>query len=187
MKKCISFLLIIFLLSGCNTEIPIVKEQVPSEKGNITETISENEQFILTVRTEKEEYQVGEPLEITATLAYKGETDTVTVAHSGTPILFETTNLTKDYQFGWAMNTPLYIEDFKKNEPYKTVYSFSGGSYHEGMPGEPYSDDEYREVAKGNLSPGKYEIKAMTKLSVGENPTLNKVELEANIIFTVVE
>lgn len=116
MKKCISCLLIIFLLCGCHTETPIAKEKVSSEKRNITETISENEQFILTARTEKEEYQVGEPLEITATLAYKGETDTFTVAHIGTTILFETTNLTKNYQFGWAMNTPLYIEDFKKSE-----------------------------------------------------------------------
>lgn len=180
-------MLIIFLLCGCHTETPIAKEKVSSEKRNITETISENEQFILTVRTEKEEYQVGEPLEITATLAYKGETDMITVAHSGTPILFETTNLTKNYQFGWAMNTPLYIEDFKKSEPYKTVYSFSGGMYHDGMPGEPYSDEEYRAVTKGNLPPGQYEIKAITELSVGENPTRNKVELEANIIFTVVE
>lgn len=184
------FIIIIFIviLSGCGTKTN--GTGVPSsnyEYENIVESSAENDVFLFKLTSKKAVYQVGEPLEIKAELTYKGDEETIKIAHAASPIWLLTTNLTEDYQFEAAMNEPLIITPLVKNTPYVEQYRFSGGSYFEGAPGKPYSDDLLMQMVKGEFPPGQYEIKGRTDFAVGEDMMGDKINLETSIIFTVIE
>ncbi|BDH61459.1 hypothetical protein MTP04_15890 [Lysinibacillus sp. PLM2] len=187
-KWLFSVLIFVVILSGCGTKTN--GNSVPSEKyeyENIVESTAESDDFLFKLTSKKPIYQVGEPLEIKAELTYKGDEETLKIAHAASPIWLFTTNLTEDYQFEAAMNEPLIITQLLKNEPYVEQYSFTGGSYFEGAPGNPYNDDVLMKMGKGEFPPGQYEIKGRTDFAVGEDITGDKINLETSIIFTVIE
>lgn len=175
------------LLIGCGTSTNNNNTSSNYEYENITESTDENGQFSFILKSEKAVYQVGEPLQIKAELTYIGDEESVTISHAASPIWLLTTNLTENYQFEAAMNEPLIFTELKKGIPYIEVYQFSGGSYYEGSPGKPYSDEVFKQMAEGRFPPGQYEIKGRTDFAIGEDIMTKRVNLETAIIFTVIE
>lgn len=186
--KWISTLFILILiLASCGTGAENNGDSSNYNFENVEEGFVEDDQFKFRLVSEKAVYQVGEPLQIKAELTYIGEKEFLKISHAASPIWLLTTNLTEDYQFDAAMNEPLIFTELKKDVPFIQEYQFSGGTYYEGAPGKPYSNEIFKKMAEGNFPPGQYEIKGKTDFAIGENIMDNRVHLETSIIFTVVE
>lgn len=173
-KISILLAILLMLLSACTTNS--VKEIQRSE--------IENEPFKLIIESEKSVYTSGEPLNIKAKLIYQGEENSTEISHGGSPISFSTTNITKDYQFGSAMNVPLNTTILKKSDPYIETYSFTGSPYIPDYDGEPYSEDEYNLMVNEQFPAGQYKITATTDFSQNKNMDLS-LKLETSVIITI--
>ena len=180
MRK-LSIIGLTMLLTACNTAQP----QADPIENQATAQV-EQQPFTLKLEAEKEQYKVGEKPIIQAELVYAGEEDEITIAHGGSWLFLETTNITEDYHFGAFMNEPLIYTKLTKGEPLIERYSFSGGTYIEGQEGKPYSDELFERMAKMDFPAGQYEIKAITEFGI-EQITGKKYQLEARIVFEVVE
>ncbi len=185
MRLFLLMLSIICLLAGCGTDKEMEKgksdlasiELVPLSE-------SEMDGFTLRLKSEKERYKEGEPLDIVAELTYRGKEDIV-IGHGGSWVALSTTNVSKDYQFGSAMDEPYIIRQMSSGDIITDTYSFSGGTYHEGKPGNPYSFEEFKRMAEDDFPPGIYKIEAVTDFVIdGEEKRYN---LKGEIIFEVVE
>ncbi|WP_052124004.1 hypothetical protein [Ureibacillus manganicus] len=186
-KWIITLVVLVFMLFGCGTGEQTNGNSSNYDIENVTEGIIEDGQFSFKLTSEKAVYQVGEPLQIQAVLTYIGDQASITISHAASPIWLLTTNLTEDYQFQAAMNEPLIFTELKKDVPLIEEYQFSGGTYYDGAPGKPYSDEVFMQIAEGKFPPGQYEIKGRTDFAVGEDISVNTVNLETSIIFTVIE
>ena len=183
--KFIYSLLVVVLLSACGTATNLgnpAKEPVQ----NVAQDESSNENFHFQLVSEKEQYHVGDKLEIRAVLTYKGEQQSVDIGHGGSWVWLNTTNLTEDYRFGTAMNEPYIITKMQKDVPIVQTYRFSGGAYDSHMDGQPFSDKIYMQMAEMNFPPGQYEIYGRTDFVI-EGSGGQKQLLEARIIFEVIE
>lgn len=190
LKWIFTVALLALLLVGCGTSTNNKSGNSTSpnyDYENITEGLDEDGQFSFKLTSEKAVYQVGEPLKIKAELSYIGDEDSIKISHAASPIWLLTTNLTEDYQFEAAMNEPLIFTELKKDVPFVQEYQFSGGSYFEGAPGKPYSEELLMKMAEGKFPPGQYEIKGRTDFAIGEDIMTERVNLETSIIFTVIE
>ncbi len=184
--KWLSSIVLVLLLVGCGAENS-ENEHVNNEKvDNIVAQEMSKAPFTLRLISEKAQYRVGEPLAIQAELLYEGEDEAIHIGHGGSWIWLGTTNLTKDYQFGAAMNEPYIISTLKKGEALVAPYRFSGGTYYEGMSGNAYSEDLFEQMASMEFPPGQYRIDGRTDFVI-EGKQGEKYVLEAHIIFEVVE
>lgn len=184
--KWLSSILLVLLLFGCGTST-VKNEQVNNEKvDNVVAQEISKDPFTLRLVSEKEQYHVGEPLAIRAELLYEGEDESIQIGHAGSWIWLETTNLTKNYQFGAAMNEPYLVSTLKKGEELVAPYRFSGGTYYEGMGGNAYSEEIFEQMASMEFPPGQYRIDGRTDFVI-EGKQGEKYVLEAHIIFEVVE
>ncbi len=186
-KWSLLFISILILVVGCGTFEKNNGTTSKYEHENKKEAIESNDQFSFRLYSEKEVYQVGEPLEIIAELTYIGGKQSITISHAASPIWLHTMNLTEDYQFVGAMNQPLLITELKSGVPFVQKYQFSGGTYYEGAPGKSYSDEVFHKMAEEQFPPGQYEIKGNTDFAVGEDILDNKIRLETSIIFSVID
>lgn len=186
-KWVFTLVFLIFILAGCGTGTQNNSNSLNYELENVTEGFVEDGHFSFKLISEKAVYQVGEPLQIKAELTYIGEEESIRISHAASPIWMLTSNLSEGYQFDAAMNEPLIFTDLKKNVPFVEQYQFSGGTYYEGAPGNPYSEDVFLQMAEGKFPPGQYEIKGKTDFAIGEDIMTERVQLETYIIFTVVE
>ena len=184
MRLILVMLSSVYFLAGCGTD----REDV---NGNISKTSiemvtfseSEEDDFTFRLKSEKEQYKEGEPLDIVAELTYSGEEDIV-IGHGGSWVALITTNVSKDYHFGSAMIEPYIGTPIPSGETITTPYAFSGGTYHEGDTGEPFSDEEFKRMTEGDFPPGVYKIEAVTEFVIeGEEKRYN---LTGEIIFEVV-
>lgn len=142
------------------------------------------EDFILTLSSEKEQYKVGEELKIKAELTYTGEEE-IAIGHGGSWLFMNTTNVTKGYEFGSAMIDPYIVTTMKPNIPIVERYTFSGGTYHEGMGGNKYSEKEFEQMSNMNFPPGQYKIEGVTEFVIdGQQQRYN---LKTEIVFEVIE
>ncbi|MFF5994691.1 hypothetical protein AAGS61_08005 [Lysinibacillus sp. KU-BSD001] len=180
MKWLYSILLLI-LLTACGTE-SMNREKVE----NVTTQEVKEAPFTLRLVSEKAQYQVGEKIAVRAELVYDGEEEAIQIGHGGSWIWLETTNLTKDYQFGAAMNEPYIITPMRKGEVLIEPYYFSGSSYHEGMEGNSYTEDVLEQMSTLAFPVGQYEINGRTDFVI-EGAQGEKYQLEAKVIFEVVE
>lgn len=191
MKTLKSVLLICLLfITGCGTNNPKEIEGKGSQSivfDNMIESKSENEEFTFKLISEKDIYKTNEVIKVSGEITYKGEEDTVSIAHAASPIWFYTTNLTEDYYFDPAMNEPLIITTLKKNEPLVEEYSFSGGNYYEGQAGEAYDESVWKSMTHLKFPPGQYKIEAKTDFTVQQSVHSGPVNLVGEIIFTVIE
>lgn len=159
-------------------------ESKTTQLDNRKESIATEGEFTLKLSSEKERYQVGEELNIQAELTYTGDEE-ITIGHGGSWLFMNTTNVTEGYEFGSAMIEPYILTKVTPNTPIIELYSFSGGTYHEGMEGNSYSEEEFKQMATMNFPPGQYKIQGVTEFVIdGQEQRYN---LEAEIIFEVFE
>jgi len=153
-----------------------------NENKGSNESVAVQDNFKLELISEKTQYKVGEELKITANLTYSGE-DEIDIEHGGSWIFLNTTNVTKGYKFTGAMNQPLIITKVKPNEPLIEPYHFSGGTYFKENGGNPYTDNEFEQMASMNFPPGKYRIEGVTEFNIIGEKT--RYRLKAEILFEV--
>ncbi len=181
------FIIIILgmLLSACGTQETKTEEPTQLASNDlISSSESQEDKFTLRLVSEKEQYKVGEPLNIVAKLTYHGEED-ITIGHGGSWVALSTTNLSKGYNFGSAMDTPYISREIQSKQTIRKLYQFSGGTYHEGMGGTPFSEEEFLEMSKGKFPPGIYKIEAATDFVIEGND--KKYSLKGKVIFEVIE
>lgn len=70
--------------------------------------------FIFQLKSEKDTYTQNEPLQIYAELEYVGESDEITIYHASSPFILELKELNTNFDFGYAMDTPLLSSTLKK-------------------------------------------------------------------------
>lgn len=187
--RILMMLVLAVILVGCSTannnEGPdgSNNSSVPTLDNQSESTVTE-EPFILTLRSEKEQYKVGEELNIQAELTYTGEED-ITIGHGGSWLFMNTTNVTKGYEFGSAMIEPYILTPMEPNTPIVQPYSFSGSSYHEEMGGNEYTQEEFEQMVEMDFPPGQYKIEGVTEFVIdGKQQRYN---LKAEIVFEVIE
>lgn len=185
--RILSVVIMALLLTACGVDKgeQASKNAVNSIEGTESvENIQIQDNFKLELKSEKSQYHVGEELKITANLTYTGEEE-IEIGHGGSWIYLNTTNLAKNYQFGGIMIQPHIVTAMTPNDPIVEHYNFSGGSYHEGSGGNPYTDDEFDQMANMNFPPGKYKIEGITEFNImGEE---HNYEIETEIVFEVIE
>lgn len=186
----IVFVICLLFLTGCGTANPKDIENKGNHSivyDNKIESESENEEFTFKLISEKDVYKKDEVIKVQGEITYKGEHDTVSIAHAESPIWFFTTNLTEDYHFQTSMTERLIITTLVKNEPLIEVYSFSGGNYDEGQDGKEYDESVWKSMTKLNFPPGQYKIQAKTDFTVEQSTQPSPVNLVGEIIITVTE
>lgn len=184
--------LCILLLASCSNEKDVMVDEVQQEKVtqgeglqvNIKESEIAKDSFTLTLKSEKEQYKVGETLNIVAQLTYHGE-KAIYIGHAGSWVYLGTTNLTKDYQFGSSMITPYIVTPLASGETITEQYQYTGGPYYEGLGGNPYSEEEHSRMSNMEFPPGQYKIDAYTDFKNEDNGITYKIHTA--IIFEVVE
>lgn len=185
-SKFVLLFAMVFLLTACNMKIENVEEIEPhtSHSGNIQYASVGDEDFKLTLQTEKVFYKVGEKIKVQAILENAQDED-IKLGHGGSWVWLETKNITKNYQFGAVMNEPYIITPIKAGESITTDYQFSGGTYTKDSPGEKYSDEEFSKMADLKFPVGQYEIYARTDFHIEGKE--KQYSYEAKIVFEVIE
>lgn len=175
-----SFLLIFILIAlvACGTSKENTEQIFLKDKKNIMDD------FIFHLKSEKDTYKLNEPLQIYAELEYVGESDEITIYHASSPFILELKELNNNFDFGYAMDTPLLTSTLIKGEPIRIPYSFSGG-YNE------FSPDDYVQFVKklmdGEFPIGRYVISGKTDFYTETDEVKHTYNMEQSIEFKVVE
>ncbi|MDN4491922.1 hypothetical protein [Ureibacillus aquaedulcis] len=184
--RFLTIIIIVLFLSACGVDSgkKVLTNEGDSIESIKSESIEVQDDFKLEIKSEKSQYNVGEELKITANLTYTGEKE-IEIGHGGSWIYLNTTNVTKGYQFWAAMNQPHIVTAMTPNVPIKEQYHFSGGTYYAGSGGNPYTEEEYKQMADMNFPPGNYKIEGTTEFNIlGEEYTY---EIKTEISFEVIE
>ncbi|WP_332651423.1 hypothetical protein [Lysinibacillus sp. 54212] len=186
--KRYGLLLLILFLAACGGIEKDVGSSIPDKTKveNISAQEVEESPFTLRLVSDKEQYKVGEKLSIRAELIFEGDKESITIGHAASWIWLSTTNFTKNYRFGAFMNEPYIRTTMTKGEAIIQPYHFSGVTYQESMGGNPYSEEELKEMASDHFPIGQYEINGRTDFEI-EGQSGRKYQLEARVIFEVVE
>ncbi|TSB45747.1 hypothetical protein [Alkalicoccobacillus porphyridii] len=144
----------------------------------------EKNDFIYRLVSEKEEYQVGESVKITAELTYIGDEKEVTIGHAESPFYFTFYEHLRGYGFSHAMAEPYITQSIKHDKSYQERYR---GQVVYGSDDE--ADTEFLEqIAKNTQFPvGEYTVTGRTDFNIDGEPGYEPIKLEAEISFTVVE
>ena len=161
MRNIIVFAVIsLLLLGGCNTETTGGTDgEKPASITNITLAQYEFDEFSVEIKSAKEVYEHGEPVDVKVTLHNKTE-QTIVIGHAGSWVGLATTDLTRNYQYGYAMIEPYIVTSIKPGETISETYRFSGGSYSDDMPGNPYKNKDMEKMGTLKFPKGQYEITA---------------------------
>ena len=183
MRSVIILALTLILLASCNTETPGgASLEKPSSIANITSAGYEFDEFSVEIKSAKEVYEHGEPVDVKVTLYNKTE-QTINIGHGGSWVGLTTTDLTRDFQYGYAMNVPYIVTSIKPGETILKTYSFSGGSYSADMPGNPYKNEDMEQMATLKFPKGQYEITAYVDFWIDK--TDRKFSTQLPIVFEV--
>jgi len=184
MRNIIVFAVISLLfLGGCNTETTSgTGGEKPSLITNITSARYEFDEFSVEINSAKEVYEQGEPVDVTVTLYNKTE-QTIDIGHAGSWVGLATTDLTRNYQYGYAMIEPYLVTTIKPGETILETYRFSGVSYSDDMPGNPYKNKDMEQMATLKFPKGQYKIIAY--VDFGIDKTDRKFSTQLPIVFEV--
>ncbi|TFE02343.1 hypothetical protein [Jeotgalibacillus salarius] len=175
----------IFMLSACGTDSDGSSSGDSAAESDYTiEAEDGDATFDFRLISEKDIYQKGEKVRVKATLTNNSEKD-IDIEHGGTWLWLDTKNLTENYEFQSAMEQPLITTTIESGETITHDYHFSGGSYVEGMPGEPYSDKVFTQMGTLEFPKSQYEIDAKTDFNIAGSD--EKFEFTGTIGFEVTD
>ncbi|WP_056833046.1 hypothetical protein [Psychrobacillus sp. FJAT-21963] len=177
-KKIFLLIFILIALVACGTAKQDDEQIFSKDNKGIMDD------FIFQLKSEKDTYTLNEPLQIYAQLEYVGESDEITIYHASSPFILELKELNTNFDFGYAMDTPLLSSTLKKREPLRIPYSFSGG-YNE------FSPDDYvqfvNKLMDGEFPIGRYVITGKTDFYIETDEAKQTYNMEQSIEFEVVE
>ena len=183
MRSVIILALSFVLLASCNTETSGgVSGEKPSSITNITSAQYEFDEFSVEIKSAKEVYEHGEPVDVKVTLYNKTE-QTIDIGHGGSWVGLATTDLTRDFQYGYAMNVPYIVTSIKPGETISETYGFSGSSYSADMLGKPYKNEDMERMVTLKFPKGQYEITAIVNFRIDK--TDRKFSAQLPIVFEV--
>lgn len=181
MKKVFFIIICSLVLFGCNSKKGIQPE-LAEEDRYPTEFSVANEDFQYTLKVGAAKYQVGDELDITATLTYIGDQNEISISHAASPFYFELEEQTRDYTIDYPMNAPLIITVLKNGETIEEKYSPSGGYSDQDS---PKYVDFIKAFLAGDYPKGDYVVEGFVDFWINE-PS-NKVNLKGNVQFEIVE
>lgn len=192
MNKWPIFLLVVFCLSiTTSCSISEVDHKKPSKLPNSQQhsitsdsnSVQHND-FILRMISAKDEYIVGEKVELHAELEYIGQHSEVTITHAASPIGISLHENTKNIGFGYVMDQPLVSTLLKQGSAFQQEYKFSGVFL-------DTSTNEYMELlnqlAKGEYPKGDYVITANAKFTDISSDKNEEYEMKVSTSFKFVE
>lgn len=162
MKKWLLFLLLI--LAACNrsepNENPDATHATYVPIDNQIQSEVTDRSFHITLQSAKEVYELGEPIEVFAELENITEQN-IQIGHGESWVTLGTTNISKDYQFGFLVTEPYITQTIDEGETNRVNYRFSGVSYDLSMSGKSYSENELMKMSDMEFPKGQYEITAI--------------------------
>ena len=183
MRSVIILALSFVLLASCNTETSGgASGEKPLSITNITSAEYEFDEFSVEIKSAKEVYEHGEPVDVKVTLYNKTE-QTINIGHGGSWVGLATTDLTRNYQYGYAMIDPYIVTSIKPGETILEKYRFSGGSYSDDMPGNPFKNEDMEKMGTLKFPKGQYEITAIVDFWIDK--TDRKFSAQLPIVFEV--
>lgn len=183
MRSVIFLALSFVLLASCNTETSGgANGEKPSSITNITSARYEFDEFSVEIKSAKEVYEHGEPVDVKVTLYNKTE-QTIDIGHGGSWVGLATMDLTRDFQYGYAMNVPYIVTSIMPGETILEKYGFSGASYSDDMPGNPFKNEDLEQMDTLIFPKGQYEITANVNFQIDK--TDRKFSAKLPIVFEV--
>ncbi len=195
MKKFV-FLIGVFLFgtiitAGCAGN----ESDLSSSTSMLSETIEGNpviaeqveDYFLLKIVSAEEVYGSEEQVQISASLTYEGEEQSVTIQHAESPFLFQVTNKTENITIPYDMNEPLITTVLESGKPYEEKYEKRAG-FSEDDPNKTF----FEQFLKGEGFPaGEYEIEVKTDFFIKpdaqwEGPT-KRYTMSVSIPIEIVE
>lgn len=185
MKKSaylLSMSFVVFGLLGCQQNKQIEDEL---EKPGVAEVTNQadvtEDDFVYRLVSEKQQYQVSEPIKLYAELAYTGDQDEVEITHATSPFYFPITETTREYDIEYSMDMPLERTTLKKGEPLRMDYE-SSGSFLDS------DTEEYktfmRQVMNGSFPEGQYVVNGNVDFNlIGDEE--NRYQIKTQVKFQV--
>jgi len=192
MNKWLTLFLIVCALSlatSCSiSEAQVEKPLIPlnSQKHSITSDSNsvQSNDFVLRMISTKEEYIVGEKVELYAELEYVGQQPEIIITHAASPIGISLHENNSNIGFGYVMDQPLISTILKQGNAFRQEYKFSGFS----LDG---SNKEYKELynqlADGHFSKGEYVMTAKANFTDITSTLSENYEMQVSTSFRVVE
>lgn len=182
MKKWLVCLLII--LAACNSSDSVDSPNTiyePIDNKPFDEIT--DRQFHITLQSVKDVYEVGEKIDVKATLTNISNED-IQIGHGQSWGIMSVTNLSEDYQFGFLVNEPYIMQIVEKGGKHEEAYRFSGIEYDDNYSsGKPYSKEVSEQMKELTFPKGQYEIKLLVNFSDLTND--QHYEHELSVVFTV--
>ncbi|MFD0960448.1 hypothetical protein [Paenibacillus chungangensis] len=114
-------------IKGMNaTEVSLAGDNVLSTEVDVTsrqciESVTTD--FIYRLCVEREVYKEGESVPVIGELEYKGDKESVTIAHAASPFYYDVRDTANTYGFVFVMAQPLLHTTLRPGEPLLHVYS----------------------------------------------------------------
>lgn len=181
MKKWLVCLL--FILAACNSSNSVDTPKTiyePIDNKPFDEMT--DRQFHITLQSAKEVYEVGEKIDVKATLTNISN-ENIQIGHGESWGIMSVTNLTEDYQFGFSVTEPYIMQIVEQGGKDEEAYRFSGIGYDDNSSGKPYSTEVYEQMKELTFPKGQYEIKLFVNFSDSTND--EHYEHELSVVFTV--
>ncbi|MCR8659359.1 hypothetical protein [Paenibacillus endoradicis] len=157
-----------------------------SQKNSITldsNSVQSND-FVLRMISTKDEYIVGEKVELYAALEYVGQQAEITITHAASPIGISLHENNSNIGFGYVMDQPLISTILKQGSAFQQEYKFSGISF-DG------SNKEYKELynqlADGHFPEGEYVMTAKANFTDITSDLREDYEMQVSTSFRVVQ
>ncbi|GKV63937.1 MULTISPECIES: hypothetical protein [Sporosarcina] len=185
MKKSrllISLILVLFSLLGCQQNEQTEEKQGTPLLGEVTNQAEVTEDdFVYRLVSEKQQYQVSEPIKLYAELEYTGDQDEVEITHATSPFYFPITETTREYDIEYSMDMPLERTMLKKGESLRMDYESSGSFLDRDT-------EEYKtfmkQVMNGHFPAGQYVVDGNADFNlIGTEE--KKYQIEAPVKFQV--
>ena len=179
MKKMLLLLLICAIIFASACAPAMQAEPSQAEEAQLS---SSNEEFEITLYTDKGIYVQDEAIECYAELKYLGS-DAITV-YSGNPLLGFGVKDEKYFDGGYVTNDSLEYTQFAPGETVRVAFSKSGGDTSDDPLGEVFK--EYYADSEFVLPSGEYEISANIDYSLDVDDMLgSRRTLSVSVTVTV--
>jgi len=192
MNKWLTLFLIVCALSlatSCSiSEAQVEKPLIPlnSQKHSITSDSNsvQSNDFVLRMISTKEEYIVGEKVELYAELEYVGQHPEITITHAASPIGITLHENNSNIGFGYVMDQPLVTTVIQKEYAFQQEYKFTGLSFDDSK--KEYKE-LYSQLADGHFPKGEYVMTAIARFNDITNDQKDEYEMQVTTSFKVVE
>ncbi|MDQ0205358.1 hypothetical protein [Alkalicoccobacillus murimartini] len=184
------FFLVMFLLllAGCSSQTDVTIGDQPEDPDRPypgAQTIDEEKQgeFLYRLVSSKEEYEVGEPVEIYAELVYEGDEEDITIGHANSPFYFLFYEHLRGYTVDYPMPEPYITTDLERDQPLREDYS--------GASAPADDDPDYQSFLKQfqeneGLPIGEYTVTGRADFQLDEE-TSTSYEIVTEVSFVVTE